>query len=530
MCLYVLTALLLPVSAFSQPPATFRMAIAPFYSPYNGDYGVYMADRIAYELHRRAYLPALGRARFVLIETDVPMGEIDQADRQLSPALREFLSKRVPATYLLTGSVAFTGIYVIELKLIDLRTGVIVWTGEVRDNPAWVWTRAHRSVGEIPAAEVRSSLGFAEAETPVPAPEAEHLPRHILMQPLHTTDYLPLAADCEMHLKNAIQRDGLFSLVPGALKGTQGRERFSRISPDLRREASETTLAEAILTGSLLVLGKDGATDNIGLVLRLIDVETGQILWMGSSTGRRVWRWDKMADIVSATLGRLGEDLSQYGAGAAETQIAALRDQAIDGKSWSALGHAYLERGLLKQADEAFEKAMTFPDALAQARAGKGLVLLRRGGNFDDGVQALRSAIRSDPDYLDAYSYLAQALLDQGMVDGVGIAENAIRRDSTYLPPYRILGDWYADSEDHQRAQCILPDIFDAQSRRRSRRAAGQKSVAVEKLSGYRPLCRAHRTRKTRSLAFVAHYGNQSPAGKTLRGIDPIIRAIPRAN
>ena len=454
-CFYVLTALLLPVNAFSQPPATFRMAIAPFYSPYNGDYGVYMADRIAYELHRRAYLPALGRARFVLIETDVPMGEIDQADRQLSPALREFLSKRVPATYLLTGSVAFTGIYVIELKLIDLRTGVIVWTGEVRDNPAWVWTRANRSVGEIPAAEVRSSLGFAEAETPVPAPEAEHLPRHILMQPLHTTDYLPLAADCEMHLKNAIQRDGLFSLVPGALKGGQGRERFSRISPDLRREASETTLAEAILSGSLLVLGKDGATDNIGLVLRLIGVETGQILWMGSSTGRRVWRWDKMADIVSATLGRLGEDLSQYGAGAAETQIAALRDQAIDGKSWSALGHAYLERGLLKQADEAFEKAMTFPDALAQARAGKGLVLLRRGGNFDDGVQALRSAIRSDPDYLDAYSYLAQALLDQGMVDGVGIAENAIRRDSTYLPPYRILGDWYADSEDHQRAQAF---------------------------------------------------------------------------
>lgn len=452
-CLFVLSILLLPVSAFSQSPATFRLAIAPFYSPYNGDYGVYMADRIAYEIHRRAYVPALGRARFVLIETDVPMGEIDQTDRQLSPELREFLSKRVPATYLLTGSVAFTGIYTIKLKLIDLQTGIIVWTGDARDNPAWVWTRAHRSVGEIPAVEVRSSLGFAEEETPVPAPEVEHLPHHILMQPLHTTEYLPLAADCEMHFKNAIQRDGLFSLVPGALKGRQGHERFARISPDLRRQASETTLAEAILTGSLLVLGKDGSMDNFGVVLRLIDVETGQILWMGSSTGRRVWRWDKIADIVSATIGRLGEDFAQYGAGAAETQIAALRDHAKDGKSWSVLGHAYLERGLLKQAEEAFEKAMIFPDAQAEASAGKGLVLLRRGGHFDDGVQALRSAIRTDPDYLDAYSYLAQALLDQGMIDGVKIAENAIRRDSTYLPPYRVLGDWYADREDHQRAR-----------------------------------------------------------------------------
>ena len=182
-CLCVLVALLLPTSVFSQSPATFRLAIAPFYSPYNGDYGIYIADRIAYELHRRAYVPALGRARFVLIETDMPTREIDQADKQLSPSLHESLSKRVPATYLLTGSVAFTGIYLIKLKLIDLQTGMIVWTGEVRDNPAWVWTRANRSVGEIPVAEVRSSLGFAEEETPVPAPEAEHLPHHILMQP-----------------------------------------------------------------------------------------------------------------------------------------------------------------------------------------------------------------------------------------------------------------------------------------------------------------------------------------------------------
>ena len=454
-CPYLLIALLLPTSVFSQSPVTSRLAIAPFYFPYNGDYGVYIADRIAYELHRRAYVPALGRARFVLIETDVATGEINQVDKQLSPALREFLSKRVPATYLLTGSVAFTGIYTIKLKLIDLQTGMIVWTGDVRDNPAWVWTRANRSVGEIPVSEVRSSLGFAEEETPVPAPEAEHLPHHILMQPLHTTDYLSLATDCEMHLKNAIQRDGLFSLVSGSLKGTQGRERFSRISPDLRRQASETTLAEAILTGSLLVLGKDSATDNIGLVLRLIEVDTGKVLWMGSSSGRRVWRWDKMADIVSATMSRLGEDLAQYGARAAETQVAVLRDQARDGQSWSVLGHAYLERGLLKQANEAFEKAMTFPDAPAQARAGKGLVLLRRGGYFDGGVQALRSAIRSDPDYLDAYSFLAQAFLDQGMIDGVKIAEEAIRRDSTYLPPYRVLGDWYADSEDHQRARAF---------------------------------------------------------------------------
>ena len=87
------TPLPIPASIFFQP-ASFRLAIAPFYCPANRDYGVYMADRIAYELHRRSYLPVLGRARFVLIETDVPTKDIAQANKQLSPALHEFLRQR----------------------------------------------------------------------------------------------------------------------------------------------------------------------------------------------------------------------------------------------------------------------------------------------------------------------------------------------------------------------------------------------------------------------------------------------------
>lgn len=447
-----------PAVVFSQSPPA-RLAVAPFYSPSNADYGLYIADRLACALHRRAYVPALGRARFVMIETDAlspaMQTAIAQAESQLAPALREALRKRVPAAYLMTGSVAFTGIYQIDLKLIDLQTGAIVYRGQVRDNPAWVWTRAHRSVGDIPTDEVMALLGFAEAETPGHPSEAEQLPRDILLQPLSTADYLALAADCETRLKRAIQRDGLFSLVPGALEGARGRVRFARMGRALQRQAAETTLADAILTGSLLTLGKDGATDNIGVVLRLIDVETGQILWMGASSGRRVWRWDRMADIVSGLIGRLAEDLARYGAGAAETQIAALRDRATDGLSWHALGQAFLERGLLQRAEEAFDKAMTFPDARARAHAGKGQVLLRRGEHFDDGVKALRAAMRADPDYLPAYAILAQAFLDRGMGEGEGIARDAIQRDSTYHPPYRILGDWYADRGDYRQAMAF---------------------------------------------------------------------------
>ena len=448
----------LPAISFAQSGAvTYRLAIVPFYSPFSADYGTYMADRIGFELYRRAYVPALGRARFIFIETDTLDAathiEIGKAQNRVPPALLESLRKKMPAAYLITGSVTSTGLQYIRLKLIDLQTGDIVWNSEVRDNPSWAWTRAYRSLGEIPASEVRSLLGFSDAETPTPAPDAENLPRNILFQPLNTTDYVALAADCETRVRRAVERDGLFSLVPGTLKGNQKRLRYSRIGPGLRRQALETTIADGILTGSLLALGKDGSTDNIGVVLRLINPETGQVLWMGSSSGRRVWRWDKMADIIAGMIGGLAEDLAQFGSGAAEMQISGLRKNAKDGKSWNALGHAYLSRGLLRQAGEAFDEALTFSDAPAQAHAGKGLVLLRRGESFNEGIQALRAAMRADPDYLDAAAFLSQAFLDQDMVDGVGIAQEAIRKDPTFSPPYRLLGDWYSEQEDHAKAR-----------------------------------------------------------------------------
>ena len=448
----------LPSISFAQSGAVaYRLAIVPFYSPFNADYGTYMADRIGLELYRRAYAPALGRGRFVFIETDTLDAqthvEIGKIPKRVPPALLESLREKIPAAYLLTGSVASTGIQFIRLWLIDLQTGDIVWNGEVRDNPSWVWTRAHRSVGEIPASEVRSLLGFSDAETPEPAPDAENLPKNILFQPLNTTGYVALAADCEMRVRKTIERDGLFSLIPGTLKGDQDRLRYSRIGPELRRQAIETTIADGILTGSLLTLGKDGSTDNMGVVLRLIDPETGRVLWMGSSSGRRVWRWDKMADIIAGMMGRLAEDMAQFGAGAAETQISGLRENAKDGKSWNALGHAYFDRGLLRQAGEAFDEALTFSDAPAQAHAGKGLVLLRRGESFDEGVFALRAALRVDPDYLDAYAFLAHAFLERDMVDGVEIAQEAIRRDPTFAPPYRVLGDWYSERENDPKAR-----------------------------------------------------------------------------
>ena len=435
-----------------------RLAVAPFYAPFNPDYGVFLADRVAYELFSHAYVPALRRARFVLIETDALETAlhhaIQKADRAVSARVCELLRQRVSANYLLTGSVSVSGLYLIHLKLLDLETGAIIWDGHVRDNPAWVWTRANRNAGEIPAKEILNKLGFGSlGDLPPPPPDMADLPRNVLLQPFYTTSYSMLASDCEWRLRESIVRDGLFDLVPGAIKGARGQQRFARMDAQLRRQAEETTMADAILCGSLLTMGKNGAVDNVAVVLRLVDVTSGRLLWMGVGDGRRVWRWDKLPDIVAGLMASLTENLAQFGAGAAESVLAQMRASAQTGTDWAEIGKAYLNKGLLRQAEEAFEKALTFQDASAVAHDGLGQVYVRRGSEFDRAVAAFRTAISTDPDYLFAYCHLAQAYLDRGMLDGEGMAHLAIARDSTFSLAHRVLGDWHASQENDQKAR-----------------------------------------------------------------------------
>ena len=59
-CLFALA--FFPSVVFSQSPPV-RLAVAPFYSPSNGDYGLYIANRMACALHRRANVPRVGAGR-----------------------------------------------------------------------------------------------------------------------------------------------------------------------------------------------------------------------------------------------------------------------------------------------------------------------------------------------------------------------------------------------------------------------------------------------------------------------------------
>ncbi|MBE85066.1 MAG: hypothetical protein CME21_21125 [Gemmatimonadetes bacterium] len=456
--LLLLLALDLPAQSVVSLSAP-RIAVAPFAYPGDSDYGVFIADRLGAELMRRSYSEALGRRRFVLVEPDTLRAElvrlvVSVKDRVQADAL-ERLRRRTRADFVLTGTVESAGIRTIRARFVDLSTGRIIWSSEIHDDPAWTWTKANKNVGDIPAEEIVSRLGFSKADISPPPPDIEDLPTEIMIQPIFTTEWAYLAADCRIAIRQGMTRDAVFSLVPGEIKGRDNQQ-LVRIGAQDRERAMETTIADAILCGSIAVTGEAGTIHNLGLSLRLVDVESGHIIWNYATSGRKVWRWDKLSDILATMAGQQLEAIALFAASNAETMVSELVEQAVDGTSWCVLGEAYLSRGLVDKAEESFEQALTFDDAGARAQNGLGRIFIRRPEFFAKAIDHFKNAIDLDADFLEPYSNLARAYLERDMTDGVRFAKQAIKKDPTYSLPYRILGEYHARGEEDQKAASFL--------------------------------------------------------------------------
>ncbi len=441
-----------------------RIAITPFHYPAEPDYGVFIADRLGAELMGRSYSEALDRRRFILVEPDTLSVSLTRliasvASEVPARALKT-LRERTGADYLITGIVDAAGIRALHTRLIDLSTGRMIWSGEIRDDPAWTWTKANRNVGDGPAEEIVASLGFSSTDVKPPPPDMEDLPTEIVIQPIYTSDWKYLAADCRIAIRRGMERDGVFSLVPGEISGKHDVVPV-RIGKQNRERAHETTLAGAILCGSIAVTGEAGTIHNLGLSLRMVDVVTGQIIWSHATSGRKVWRWDKLSDIIATMTGHQLEAVAMFGASNAEDMVAGLVEQAVDGDSWSVLGEAYLSRGLVDKAKESFEKALSFGDADARAQNGLGQVFIRIPEYFAKAIDHFKRAIREDSAYLEPYSNLARAYLERDMNDGVRYARQAIERDPAFALPYRVLGEYYARGEEDKRAISYLKAYID---------------------------------------------------------------------
>ncbi|MCH7526286.1 MAG: GWxTD domain-containing protein, partial [Planctomycetes bacterium] len=443
------------VVALSAP----RLAVSPFSYPADPDYGVFIADRLVAELLSRSYSEALDRLRFVLVEPDTLPASLTRLIATVTSKLPgealNILRRKTNADYLVTGIVDDSGIRTIHARFVNLESGRVIWSGEIRDDPAWTWTKANRNVGDIPAEEIVARLGFGATDTSPPPLDVDVLPSQIIIQPIYTTDWNYLAADCRAAIRTGMTRDGVFSLVPGEVPQLNTSV-LIRLGKQDRERALETTIADAVLCGSLAVTGEAGTIHNLGLALRLVDVESGRIIWSRATSGRKVWRWDKLPDIISTMTSLQLEGLALFGASNAEDMVAELVEQAVDGDSWSILGEAYLSRGLVERAEESFEKALSFGDADPRAENGLGQIFIRRPEYFAKAIQHFKRSIRDDPDYLEPYTNLARAYLERDMSDGVRFARQAIEKDPSFALPYRVLGEYYARGEEDRRAVSYL--------------------------------------------------------------------------
>jgi GWxTD domain-containing protein len=434
--------------------ATGRIAVQPFHYPANPDYGVFLADRLTAELFRHSYFEALDSLRFELVEPDTLSDDIiTRALRgKLTSQELEMVRGRVDAGHVVVGSITDVGHLAIEAAVIDVQTGESIWRGSTIDNPAWTWTQAASNVGDIPVEALLKAMGYGDFDTPPKPVAADDLPRKIALQPIHTTSDGPLAADSRRRLQSGLERDGLFEVVKGSLGSQPSRTAPPRLDYQWRTMAHSGLEVDAVLCGSLMTLGKDGTVLNLGVASRLVEVPSGRILWAGASSGRRVWRHDKLTDVTDATVAVLAERFAQFGASAAETSLSEVLADAADGAGWARVGHAYLQRGLLKQAREAFNTSLEYPDARDEAYNGLGLVSIRRFEGFDQGIRFFRQAQAENKNNLEVIANLAQAHFDRDLTTGTHYAEEAIEKDPTFPRPYRILANWYEKNEEDKKA------------------------------------------------------------------------------
>ena len=450
----VLSVLIVILCVSGSVLATGRIAVHPFRYTADADYGVYLADRLTSELYGHSYFTALDSLRFELIEPDTLSDDL--VDRAMAgspdPTDLEAIRGHVDADHLVLGIVTSLGHLSIQVAVLDVGSGSLVWRGSTTDNPAWTWTQMDKNVGDIPVLALLKSMGYDAFDTRPKPLDAADLPRKIALQPIHTTADGPLAADCRRRLQSGLERDGLFEIVRGSLGSDPSRTAPPRLGFKWRTMAHSGLEVDAVLCSSLKTLGKDGIVHNVGVASRLVEVPTGRILWAGSSSGRRVWRHDKLTDVTDATMAVLTERFAQFGASAAATSLADVLADATNGLGWSRVGQAYQQRGLLLQAREAFNTALTFPDGKAAAFNGLGLVAARRFEGFDEGVRYFKKALDVDPGFMEAYANLAQAHFDRDMTTGTRYANEAIERDPEYSRPYRILANWYEKNEEDKKA------------------------------------------------------------------------------
>lgn len=309
----VLALLAAPLAADPppDPPAPSALCVLPFFTPQDPDYGVLLSDRVVTGLYHRRDIAALDRRRFELYEPDGLTGEATEGIFDTLPELQtedlQALRDACPADFAVLGRqvevsrTGSAGVNTLELYLVDLQTGSVLWSDRIKHDIRYIWASKRWRGGEVFVEDTVARLGFVDHDLRLPEFERGEVPRKISLMPFFNVGNPLLVKAAERFVHRRLIEDDIFTVVH------KGEQRLARAGRDLR-EAAKAKQAEAVFIGSMMDAGMEEAIEeNVTTAARLVDVETGRIVWSASASDRRVWRAetpDAMAESVATQLVR----------------------------------------------------------------------------------------------------------------------------------------------------------------------------------------------------------------------------------
>ena len=446
------------VLAFEQKDDVPSLAVLPFVSPNDPYYGVYISDRLVSELIFYRDVPVLQRRRFHLVEPDtLTMSDLRDLWRmpyKINQTELERLRGVAKSDWVIMGHVfeGKIGTRTVKIRMVDLADGLVKWEASMRDDRRWVWVYVTRKSGDIALEYMLGQMGFDLWDKSLPTFLPTEQPKSVSMMPLFSDQRL-LTGIYERGIQEQLESGLLFAFRKSSLKDA------SRLGSELRQNLHKTLGVDAVLCGSAIVPGKEGTYDDqVAVAIRLVDLVSGHILWAGSSSVRHVWRQDRIDELIQADAAELMNDLAKV-----QTNIVAqelVLDEPKDGVEWIDRGMVYLLRGLLEQAEDAFEEAQNFSNAQTLALNGLGLVYARRPNLRSRAIDYFQRAVQTDSAYVEAYYNMAETYMKIGTGQVVDVAKKALQLDPEYISAYHLLGDWFSRGDWYSNPNDDTQAIF----------------------------------------------------------------------
>lgn len=177
---------------------------------------------------------------------------------------------------------------------------------------------------------------------------------------------------------------------------------------------------------------------------------------MAEAALRKALTLGESADAVSPEVARALLQQGQPQKVIDELGTTNLREPAAQAALKAALGQAWLMRGAVTPAAEAFAAALVAQPGHSAALLGQARIAAHEG-RLDDALGLIEGALASDGSFAEGYTFKSQLLAAKGQRGAaVESLEKALAADARYLPARLALVSMLIDTKEYEKANTVL--------------------------------------------------------------------------